>query len=97
MTATTQKINLNNFTHVKFFKAISKIQAKAAATLIKDEGRIGHHKKHMMDTAKHYVVTATVNFGLTREGHLRFLNWLQSEFEATKDYWEEKAYRLDAC
>ena len=47
MTTTNQKISLNNCTHEQIFKAISKIQAKAAATFIKDERRIRHHMKHM--------------------------------------------------
>jgi hypothetical protein len=46
--------------------------------------------KHMYDMVERYVVTATDNYGMTREGYPRFLNWLPSEFGATKDYWEEK-------
>ncbi len=53
--------------------------------------------KHMTDMVEHYVVTASDNYGMARECHQRFLNWLRSEFEATKDNREEKAYRLDAC
>ncbi len=51
MTTTTQKINLNNCTHEQLFKAISqsRIQAKAAATLVKDDRRIGYNMKHMTD------------------------------------------------
>ncbi len=45
--------------------------------------------KNMTDMAEHYVVTATNNFSMTREGHPRFLNWLLSVFRATKDYWGE--------
>jgi hypothetical protein len=91
-TTTTQKINLNNCTNEQLFKAISRIQVKAAATFVKDDRRIGHNMKHMTDMVKHYIVTVTtsVNYGMTREGHPRFLNWLPSEFGATKDYWEEK-------
>ncbi len=55
MTTTTQKINLNNCTHEQLFKAISRIQAKAAATF--DDGQIGHNMKHMTDMVEHYVVT----------------------------------------
>ena len=47
MTTTNQKVNLDNCTHEQIFKAISKIQAKAAPTFIKDERRIGHHMKHI--------------------------------------------------
>ncbi len=47
MTTTNQKINLNNCTHEQLFKAISRIQTKAAATFIKDDRRIGHNMKHM--------------------------------------------------
>ena len=82
MTATHQKINLNNCSHEQIFKAInlnncsheqifkaiSKIQAKAASTFVKDERRIGHHMKHMTDLAEHYVATSTGNFGMTKEG-----------------------------
>ena len=32
MTTTNQKINLNNCTHEQLFKAVSEMQAKAAAT-----------------------------------------------------------------
>ena len=35
MTTTNQKISLNNCTHEQIFKALSRIQAKAAATLLK--------------------------------------------------------------
>jgi hypothetical protein len=44
--------------------------------------------KHMTDMVKHYIITTSDNYGMTREGHLWFLNWLPSEFGATKDYWE---------
>ena len=47
MTTTNQKISLNNCTHEQLFKAISRIQTKAAATFVKDEKRIGHSMKHM--------------------------------------------------
>ena len=90
MTITTQKINLNNCTDEQLFKAISRIQAKAAATFVKDDWRIGHNMKHMMDMVEHYVVTTLDNYGMTREGHPKFLNWLPSEFGTTKDYCEEK-------
>ncbi len=90
MTTTNQKINLNNCTHEQLFKAISRIQTKAAATFIKDDRRIGHNMKRMMDMVEHYIVTTSDNYGMTREGHQRFLNWLPSEFGATKDYWEGK-------
>jgi hypothetical protein len=46
--------------------------------------------KHMTDMVEHYIVTTSDNYGMTREGHPRFLNWLPSEFGATKDYWEGK-------
>ena len=94
MTTTNQKVNLNNCTHEQIFKAISKIQAKAASTFFKDEQRIGHHMKHMPAMAEHYVVNADDNFGTTREGHQKFANFLPSEFGATKDYWEEKCIPL---
>jgi hypothetical protein len=29
---------------------------------------------------EHYVVPTSENYGMTREGHLKFLNWLPSEF-----------------
>ena len=90
MTTTNQKINLNNCTHEQLFKAISRIQAKAAATFVKDDLRMGHNMKHMTDMGEHYIVTTSDNYGMTREGHPRFLNWLPSEFGATKDYWEGK-------
>ena len=64
MTTTNQKVNLNNCTHKQLFKAIPKIQAKAAATFVKDEQRIGHHMKHMTDMAEHYVVTAIDNYAI---------------------------------
>ena len=82
MTTTNQKINLNNCTHEQLFKAISRIQTKAAATFIKDDRRIGHNMKHMTDMVEHYIVTTSDNYGMTREGHPRFLNWLPSEFGA---------------
>ena len=66
-------------------KAISKIQAKAASTFIKDERRIGHHMKHMTAMAEHYVINSNDNFNTTRQGHQKFDNFLP-----TKDYWEEK-------
>jgi DNA uptake protein ComE-like DNA-binding protein len=47
MTTTTQKVNLNNGTLEQLFKAMSKIQAKAAANFVKDEMQIGHHMKHV--------------------------------------------------
>ena len=55
MTTTNQKISLNNCTHEQLFKAISRIQTKAAATFVKDERRIGHSMKHMTAMAEHYV------------------------------------------
>ena len=94
MAITNQKVNLSNCTHEQLSKAISKIQTKAAATFVRDDKRIGHHMKHMMDMAEHYVVTATDDFGMTREGHPGFRNWLPSEFGATKNYWEGS---LEAC
>ena len=97
MTTTNQKVNLNNCTHEQIFKAISKIQAKAASFFIKDEQRIGHHMKPMTAMAVHYVINSNNNFNTTRQGHPKFDNFLPSELGATKDYWEEKAYRLDAC
>ena len=63
MTTKTQKINLNNCTHEQLFKAISRIQAKAAATFVKDDRRIGQHMKHMTDMVEHYVF------------HLRVCEW----------------------
>ena len=57
MTTTYQKISLNNCTHEQLFKAISRIQTKAAATFVKDEKRIGHSMKHMTAMAEHYVIT----------------------------------------
>ena len=90
VTTSNQKVNLNNCTHEQLFKAISKIQAKATIAFVKVERWIGHHMKHMTDMSKHYVVTATDNFGVTRKGHPSFLNWLLCEFGAPKDYWEEK-------
>ena len=90
MTTTNQKINLNNCTHEQIFKAISKIQAKAAATFIKDERRIGHHMKHMTAMAEHYVINSSDHFKTTKQGHPKFDNFLPSELGATKDYWEEK-------
>ena len=89
MTTTNQKINLINCTHEQIFKA-SKIQAKAAATFIKDERRIGHHMKHMTAMAEHYVVYSNDNFKTTRRGHPELENFLPSELGATKDHWEEK-------
>ncbi len=86
MTTTTQKINLNNFTHEQLFRAISRIQAKAVATFVKDDRRIGHNMKHMTDMVEHYVVTTSDNYGMTGEGHPKFLNRLPGEF----GYWEEK-------
>ncbi len=80
MTTTTQKINLNNCTHEQLFKSISRIQAKAAATFGKDDRLIGHNMKHMTDMIEHYIVTTSDNYCMTREGDLRFLNWLPSEF-----------------
>jgi hypothetical protein len=62
MTTTPQKINLNNCTHEQLFKAISRIQTKAAATVVKGDWRIGHNMKHMTDMVKHYVVTASDNY-----------------------------------
>ena len=87
MTTTNQKINLNNCsycTHEQIFKAISKIQAKAAATFIKDELRIGHHMKHMTTMAKHYVINSNDNFKTTRQGHPKSDNFLPSELGATR-------------
>ncbi len=46
--------------------------------------------KHMVDMVKHYVVTTSDNYGMTGEGHLRFLNLFPSKFGATKDNWEGK-------
>jgi hypothetical protein len=43
--------------------------------------------KHKLDMVDHYVVTASDNYGMTRDW---FLTWLPSEFGAIKDYWEEK-------
>ncbi len=70
MTTTTQKINLITCTHEQLFKAILKIQAKAAATFVKDDRRIGHHMKHMTDMVEHYVVTTTDNYCMTSKGIL---------------------------
>ena len=80
MTTTNQKINLNNCTHEQLFKAISRIQTKAAATFVIDDQRIGLNMKHMTDMVEHFVVTTSDNYCMTREGHQRFLNWLPSEF-----------------
>ncbi len=85
MTTTTQKINLNNGAHEQLVKTLSRIQAKAAETFVKDDLRIGHNMKHMTDIVEHYVVTTSDNYGMTREGHPKFLNWLPSDFGATKD------------
>ena len=93
MTTTNQKVNLNNCTHEQLFKAISKIQAKASATFIKDERRIrviGHHMKHMTAMAEHYVINSSDHFKTTKQGHPMFDNFLSSELGATKDNWEEK-------
>jgi len=97
MTTTNQKINLNNCTHEQLFKAISRIQTKAAATFIKDDRRIGHNMKHMTDMVEHYIVTTSDNYGMTREGRLRFLNWLPSEFGPPRTIGKGRAYRQDAC
>ncbi len=97
MTTTTQKMNLKNCSHEQLFKAISKIQAKAAATFTKDDKQIGHHMKHMTDMVEHYVVTTSDKNGMTREEHPRSLNCLPSKFGANKGYIEEKAYCLGAC
>ncbi len=86
MTITNQKINLNNCIHEQLFKALSRIQTKAAAIFIKDDWLIGHNMKHMTDMVEHYIVTTSDNYGMTREDHQLFLNWLPSEFGATKDY-----------
>ncbi len=83
MTITTQKINLYNSTHWQLFKGICRIQPKAAATFVKDDRRIRHTMKHMTKMVEYYVVTTSDNYGMTREGHQKFLNWLPSEFEAT--------------
>ncbi len=48
----------------------------------------------MSDMVEHYVVTTSDNYCMTSEGHLRFLNWLPSEFRATKDYWEDKRHTV---
>ena len=53
MTTTSRRVNLNNCTHEQLFKAISKIQAKAAATFVKDQRRVGYHMQHMTDMAEH--------------------------------------------
>ena len=90
MTTTNQKVNLNNCTHEQILKAISKIQAKAAATFLKDERLIGHHIKHMKAMAKYYVINSSDHFKTTKQGHPKFDNFLPSEPGATKDYWEEK-------
>ena len=86
MTTTHQKVNLNHCTHEQLFRAISKIKAKAAATFVKDERRIGHSMKHMTAMAEHYVITANDNFRRTKHGHPNFDNFLPSELGATKDY-----------
>jgi hypothetical protein len=82
----------------RLFFTISKIQRRAAATFVRISNRIGHHIMHMTNMAKHYIVTASDNYGMTGDGHPRFLNW-PSEFGATKDYWEEKqtAWSLTKC
>ena len=67
-----------------------KINLSNEQLIVKDEGRIGHHMKHMTDMAEHYVVNANDNFGTTRGGHPKLANFLPSEFGAAKDYWEEK-------
>ena len=87
MTTTSRRVNLNNCTHEQLFKAISKIQAKAAAIFVKYERRIRHHMKHMTDMAEHYFVNDNDNFSTS---HLKFTNFFPNEFGATKDYWEEK-------
>ncbi len=48
-----QNVNLNRCTHGQLFKAISKIQAKAPVTCIKDSHCIEHHMKHMIHMANH--------------------------------------------
>ncbi len=89
-TTTNQKTNPTNCTHEQLFKAISRIQTKVTATFVKDDRQIGHNMKHMTDMVEHYIVTTSDNYGMTRGGHLRFLNWLPSEFGATKNILEGK-------
>ena len=101
MTTTNQKISLNNCTHEQLFKAISKIQTKAAATFVKDERRIGYQMKHMTAMAEHYVINSNDNFNTTKHAINMVIRSsitsFQVNLEPPRIIGKKKAYHLDTC
>ena len=97
MTTTNQKVNLNNCTHEQLFKAISKIQAKAAATFVKDQRQVGYHMKHMTDMLEHYVVNAMITLPRPRKVIRSSQTFFQASLELPRIIGKKKAYHLDSC
>ncbi len=88
--ATTQKIRLNDCTHVQLFKASGRVETKLATTTIKDKNQALHAIKNISYMSEHYVATYIDDIPLTRLGNPKYRGWLLSEFGADKQYWEKK-------
>ncbi len=71
-------------------KAITRIDAKIATTLVRDKDRVAHSIRHVAAMAENYLPSEADNVSTTRLGKPQFRDWLPSEFGANRTYWEKK-------
>ncbi len=72
------------------FKALARVEAKLATTIIKDKTRAPHAVKSISDMSEHSVATDIDDIPQMRLGNPKYRGWLPSEFGADKQYWEKK-------
>jgi hypothetical protein len=68
-TSTAQKINLNNCTHEKLFKALTLIEARIATTSVRDNDRPAQPIKRIAAIFEYYVPLEADNISTFRLGN----------------------------